>query len=80
MCARILNYTAHWFTTFLDMMNYMILLFICIMHSTIGWQIPPAKFLLDLANIHNLKSISIYIPNNFDKWQMYQEQKESYKE
>ena len=50
------------------------------MHSTIGWQIPPAKFLFDFANIHNMKSISIYLPNNLDKRQMYQEHKQSYKE
>ena len=61
-------------------MNYMIIFFICIMHSTIGWQIPPAKFLFDFANIHNMKSISIYLPNDLDKRQMYQEHKQSYKE
>ena len=50
------------------------------MHSSIGWQTPPANFLLDFANIHNLKSISIYMPKIFDKWQMYEEHKQSYKE
>ena len=62
------------------MMNYKIIVFICIIHSTIGWQIPPANFLFDFANIHNLKSINIYIPNNLVKWQMYQEPKKSNKE
>ena len=39
-----------------------------LLHLTIGWQVPSAKFLLDLEIIYNWKSIIIYLPDNSEKW------------
>ena len=51
-------------------MNYMqlVLHIFILLHLTVGWQMPSAKFLLDLENIYNWKSVVIYLPNNSENW------------
>ena len=44
-----------------------LMFYICI-HTTNAWQIPSDQFLFDFANLHNHKSIIIYLPNIQDQW------------
>ena len=49
----------------IDIMNCVFWLIYCqIIHFTTSWELPPAQFLIDFANLHHRKSITIYLPEN----------------
>ena len=45
----------------------LILMFYICIHTTNAWQIPSDQFLFDFANLHNHKSIILYLPNIQDQ-------------